>query len=552
MIRARAGWQLGSSVLVSWLASLSAAAAQDAGGNQGAPSASIAVGEWIGSGQCEGHPNRITVADDQRSLTWADGDAPTFSEESNGVLTFTDGSLRVDIWPASQDQVVVGSRTDGYQCFALYRLGAPPAIEGPAAVDQREGGVTRDPTGTRQPDRPFGLLEVFGVRLGMSPAEVLERLALVHLGSQERGEGASVSYDPVGRSWGGAPSRGSLPSPLTDRMLFEMYWAPEGVHLSLSIHFVADTTGNPVAVHVYLSNGRRLDNIARRAMDERAQVRWDTNTAPDFRFWTDSADRAWIFDQERGDLSCLSGSTARTFVPEALGSTDCGSFVRATEETLLVADTTWVASQVGGIAPVVTADQPIEPGTWVRDPKDQDVLSYLVNGNTFQFNLTTSTFTAGFVFEVLSNCSLDLQGAARDEVVSFGQNGAAVAMMGSEWANADLDESVMSQWGGMTVFAAGGAAARAMGCNSPELNQVVDNITELLRFLREGDNETEDRHFMASCKVHHSEPQCLCAAQAGRVVDPFIFSTYFDDAMEGVTERNPLLATSMLVQCGLL
>lgn len=177
-----------------------------------------------------------------------------------------------------------------------------------------------------------------------------------------------------------------------------------------------------------------------------------------------------------------------------------------------------------------------------------DIANKISTGDPFQFSDVSYLFTGGVAYELLSNCSVAANGTAKSEVATFAYAAAQRAMLGNQYSNPNLAETLGSQAGGQAVFVAGGLSARAFNCDGA--GQIIEHIGHIVRSNR-GDGGGATAAFVSSCSPIHGKTSCECLARLGSAVYPNIYQkSYSREIVRGIIEGNPLLGFQIMA-CGI-
>ena len=194
------------------------------------------------------------------------------------------------------------------------------------------------------------------------------------------------------------------------------------------------------------------------------------------------------------------------------------------------------------------ADNPVYGTLQVPERFEQAARS-IETGETFNFTDGTMLLTAGIAAQLLEECRINLDAAARVELAAFVSAASLQAGGGNLYSAPRIQDMMADQAASVGVFTVGVASARALQCSGAD--QLAENIVDIVRKNKSGANGGESP-FIGSCSPVHGRASCTCLAELGRASYSNIYQmSYSRDLVYGILQNNPMAGLMIAMSCGI-
>lgn len=178
-----------------------------------------------------------------------------------------------------------------------------------------------------------------------------------------------------------------------------------------------------------------------------------------------------------------------------------------------------------------------------------DDVNRLAAGKPFELTEQNLPFMTGLASDLLERCGAPSDDfALRTELATFVASSSLGNVMGFDYSNPNLGESLGSMGRSQTAMMAGVMLGRQLSCGSVA-NRFASGIARALRSNAQGADGGVSV-FVKSCTPSFDQRRCSCLANIGRQAIPNIHrQTYNRRLIKEIIERNPFLGIQIGIAC---
>lgn len=200
------------------------------------------------------------------------------------------------------------------------------------------------------------------------------------------------------------------------------------------------------------------------------------------------------------------------------------------------------------LAALKPAAPPPPKTTNVPDAFKRDV-DKLVNGRPFELTETNLPFMTGLASDLLDRCGAPRNDfAARAQLATFVASSTFGSIMGFDYSNPNLAESLGSMGRSQAALIAGGLFGKTVPCGA-----VADRYASAIADALKSNSRGKDGGasvFVKSCTPHFDARRCACLANAGRQAIPNLHRQVYDRwLIKQIIERNPFVGLQIAMAC---
>jgi hypothetical protein len=156
-------------------------------------------------------------------------------------------------------------------------------------------------------------------------------------------------------------------------------------------------------------------------------------------------------------------------------------------------------------------------------------------------------FIAGLTQRLLEECGFPADQNSRAKLLTFVAASNSVGSLGTDYSAPRIRDAVSSQAVSITVFAAGNAAFKVVGC-TPLGRDLAEGVVDYL------DRTSTSGLFVDGCAKYYegryTRAQCQCVADVSRAVEPDIHTQAFSrESFPYISRRNPFVGLQVALQC---
>lgn len=173
----------------------------------------------------------------------------------------------------------------------------------------------------------------------------------------------------------------------------------------------------------------------------------------------------------------------------------------------------------------------------------------LAEGKPFQLTEQNLPFMTGVASHLLERCKAPSDNSKlRAELTIFVTSSSLGSVMGFDYSNPNLGETLGSMGRSQAALVAGSLFAQQLPCGAVA-NQFNTGIAKALRSNARG-SDGGLSNFVESCTPHFDQRRCSCLANLGRQAIPDLHRQFYDRRLiREIIERNPLLGLQIGIAC---